>query len=381
MTAAAGLVPGQIRALGITLGALYVHYAWRGLSAQIQARPEIHWATILVAALAWLPGVVALPAYAARRHDLGRKLLWAAAITYPIAILAWPLVAVRDDAARLDFWVHSMPGLAAVAAIITLPRALAWAALFVDTIAVELVMRELGIVVNWETSLVRLLFSVVHSGFFFVLVLVLLHNIDRGNWVMVRSGREQAELAMLQAREEEIARLDRLTHDFVLSLLSAGAEGVPTDKLRVQAETVQRQLSENRPDSDEVGSLEEMVDRIRVRCGGYGVPVETSQIPVGTDLPRQAAIEIEAAVEEAVRNTVRHATGGSRVHIQCAPDGTAVTVEVSDDGPGFDASIVCERLGVTQSILHRMNSLPGGSAQVDSAPGRGTTVTIAWSAP
>ncbi|WP_432559429.1 sensor histidine kinase [Granulicoccus sp. GXG6511] len=374
MTAAAGLAPGQVRAIGITLGALYTLYAVRGVATQLQARPDVVWGTVLVSALVWLPGVAALPAFIVDKVRVGRRLLRLTAFLYPVAILVWPLVAVRDEAARLDFWIHGMPGLAAVSAILTLPRGVAWLALILNNLLVEVVMREIGVVVDWRTTLVRSVFALVYSGFFFVLVLSMLRDINRGNRVLLRSGREQAEASMLQARDEEIVRLDRLTHDFVLSLLSAGAEGVPTDKLRVQAETVQRRLSAGRPDEDETGTVGEVVDRITRRCEGYGVPVIVGAVQREADLPRQAALEIEAAVEEAVRNTVRHASGGSRVLLE--DDG--VTIKVCDDGPGFDPTLVRERLGVSQSILHRMNSLPGGSATIDSAPGRGTTVTIGW---
>lgn len=361
--------------MGITLGALYVLYALRGVVTQLGARPETVWATVLVSTIAWLPGVAALVVFIMDRIRLGRALLWVSAVSYPVAIGLWPLVAVADESSRLDFWIHAMPGLAAVCAIMTMPRAVAWCSLFFYCILVELVMRDLGIVTSWDTTLVRLVFALLHSGFYFVLVLSMLRDINRGNRVLLRSGREQAEVAMLQAREEEIGRLDRHTHDFVLSLLSAGAEGVPSDKLRVQAETVERRLRQLRPDEDEVETAAEMIDRILQRCAGYGIPVHVGDISQETEIPRQAAIEIEAAVEEAVRNTVRHATAGSRVVI----GDHGVTIKICDDGPGFDTGTIRERLGVTQSILHRMNSLPGGTAEIDSAPGRGTTVTIHWS--
>lgn len=182
---------------------------------------------------------------------------------------------------------------------------------------------------------------------------------------------------MMRAREEEIERLDRLTHDFVLSLLSAAAEGVPADKLRVHAETVRRQLGTTRPDEGESDTLEEMVARIRRRCAGYGVPVHARDMRPEAYIARQKAVEIEAAVEEAVRNSVRHSAGGSRVVV----GDHGVTIQILDDGPGFDPGQARERLGVTQSILHRVNSLAGGHAEIDSALGRGTVVTIRWSPP
>lgn len=106
MSAAAGLAPGQYRALGITLGALYGFFAIRGFLIQFQLRPTVSLGPVLVAALATIPGLLALPAFVASRIDLGRAALATVALVYPVAMLLWPLVAVRDESARLDFWIH-----------------------------------------------------------------------------------------------------------------------------------------------------------------------------------------------------------------------------------------------------------------------------------
>jgi signal transduction histidine kinase len=55
-------------------------------------------------------------------------------------------------------------------------------------------------------------------------------------------------------------------------------------------------------------------------------------------------------------------------------------VTVRDDGAGFDADRLDDarragRLGVAQSIIGRMSGI-GGTAVVDSAPGRGTEVEL-----
>lgn len=382
MTASDGLAPSQYRAIGITLGAIYALYAARGVVSEWQFRPAIDWESSLVSALAWVPGVAALVFFVAGSVLWGRRALLVAAISFPLAIVLWPLVGNSNDSARLDFWIHAMPGHAAVAALLTLPRILAWLALLLDCTLVELVLQQVGLVRTWETSLVRLAFTVTVASFFFILVLLTLRQINRSNQAMLRSARDQTEAAMMQARDKEIARLDRLTHDFVLSLLSAAAEGVPTDKLRVQAETARRQLGEARPDEGEVGTVEEMVSRIAARCERYEVPVVASgEWRAEECLPRQAAVEIEAAVEEAVRNTVRHSDGGSRVTItgDRNPSRPAVTIRICDDGPGFDPASVNARLGVSHSILQRIETLPGGRVAIDSAPGQGTVVTIVWS--
>ena len=50
-----------------------------------------------------------------------------------------------------------------------------------------------------------------------------------------------------------------------------------------------------------------------------------------------------------------------------------------DEGVGFDTGSVPQiRLGLRGSILGRMKAVPGGTAEITSRPGHGTTVRIGW---
>jgi signal transduction histidine kinase len=85
--------------------------------------------------------------------------------------------------------------------------------------------------------------------------------------------------------------------------------------------------------------------------------------------------EIETAIYfccvEALQNAARHAPG-SAVRVTLAGSGTEVTFTVADSGPGFDPAAVTAGSGL-QNMSDRLAAL-GGSCQVDSSPGRGTTV-------
>jgi hypothetical protein len=72
---------------------------------------------------------------------------------------------------------------------------------------------------------------------------------------------------------------------------------------------------------------------------------------------------------------VRHA-GTDHAEIRVRRDDDAVTVEVVDEGRGFDPGQVSDhRYGLTRSLTERMTRT-GGSARIVSDPGRGTTVTM-----
>jgi len=82
-------------------------------------------------------------------------------------------------------------------------------------------------------------------------------------------------------------------------------------------------------------------------------------------------------VREAVTNAVRH--GGAR-HIEIrVGTGGGSTLRISDDGAGFDVvrGDKTGRFGLV-SMQERAKEI-GGSLQVHSAPGQGTTVEVVWS--
>ncbi|MGQ0668104.1 MAG: GAF domain-containing sensor histidine kinase [Actinomycetota bacterium] len=92
-------------------------------------------------------------------------------------------------------------------------------------------------------------------------------------------------------------------------------------------------------------------------------------------LASQAEKEVFRISQEAMSNALRH-SGAERVWIRLSMDGDRVSLEVQDDGKGFDplAAGGHARLGLT-SMRERVQLL-GGVLAIDSAPGRGTTVSV-----
>jgi signal transduction histidine kinase len=87
--------------------------------------------------------------------------------------------------------------------------------------------------------------------------------------------------------------------------------------------------------------------------------------------------ELWRVAEEALSNALRHA-GASAVTVRVEMedgDGGRTVLSVADDGTGFDPearSIASRRLGLV-SMRERIEAL-GGTFEIVSAPGRGTTV-------
>jgi signal transduction histidine kinase len=120
-------------------------------------------------------------------------------------------------------------------------------------------------------------------------------------------------------------------------------------------------------------ALREYFERWR---GQSGVATEFSIDP---DLRLRPAIELQLIriIQEALTNVRKHAKA-SNARIEVQRDGEHLRVTISDDGIGFDVTMrprgEFPRFGLT-TMRERAESI-GGALTIDSAPGRGTTITF-----
>ncbi len=96
----------------------------------------------------------------------------------------------------------------------------------------------------------------------------------------------------------------------------------------------------------------------------------------------EAGHALAGAMRQALVNARRHAGAEALRSVTVTGADGALHIEVRDTGRGFDpVAVAPDRMGVATSILARVNGVPGGSAGVRSAPGRGTVVTLEWAEP
>ncbi|HEY3482349.1 MAG TPA: ATP-binding protein, partial [Streptomyces sp.] len=116
---------------------------------------------------------------------------------------------------------------------------------------------------------------------------------------------------------------------------------------------------------------------LRATLAGRVLPVDAVWEPAPL-IPAAAALALVRAAEEALRNAELHSGAASvAVRLSALPGGVMVTI--ADDGAGFDPALVpAARRGVRGSVVERMRAA-GGTAEVRSAAGAGTTVTLRWS--
>ena len=92
-------------------------------------------------------------------------------------------------------------------------------------------------------------------------------------------------------------------------------------------------------------------------------------------LRREAAVALFRIAQEALTNVARHANA-NRVWLRLEADAAEMRLTVRDDGSGFDCAAAearASRLGMT-TMKERMDAA-GGSLALESAPGKGTTLT------
>jgi signal transduction histidine kinase len=186
---------------------------------------------------------------------------------------------------------------------------------------------------------------------------------------------EQAALEQAEALDRDRRRREReylaLLHDTASSTFLAIASGTATDPAAVAGYAARDLaiLTGDTPVDLEAGLREVLARR--------ALPVSAVWEPV-PQVPASAALALVRAAEEALRNAERH-SGADTVSVRLGEGPGGVVVTVSDNGAGFDpARVPPARRGVRGSVVERM-SAAGGTAEISSAPGAGTTVTLRWS--
>ncbi|MFQ6331459.1 sensor histidine kinase [Nocardia sp. CWNU-33] len=341
----------------------------------------------VVLALGWFPVLAAVSLGRSRR--VIRTVAGLAAVSFLAAMAAIPLAYAEPTSDPSTVWVYRVLALGVLAA------ALAWrpplSVIYLIVAAADAALANRAVVAGGTTlSLIGDFARAVGLCAMFLwgstFALASAARVDRESML---ASKRAAAVAGAAARDREQARFAALIHDAVLStLLDASRGGTESPVLRQQAERTLDQLDECRGGDSEPDHLDAQSAigflRSAVHEVNPGVRF-TARRWAGLDdlrLPVDAAGTIAAALAEAVRNSLRHATAPGR-SVQ-----RAVTVTVSaggirvvfrDDGAGFDLDRVpVDRLGIAVSILGRMRQLAGGAGFVESQPGEGTTVTLVW---
>ncbi|MFZ0890583.1 MAG: ATP-binding protein [Candidatus Binataceae bacterium] len=203
---------------------------------------------------------------------------------------------------------------------------------------------------------------------------------------------------LIGAQEDERRRIARELHDDTSQIIGALALGLDTaiatlpagassDRLQEARalavrtlDGIHRMTFDLRPSVlDDLGLFPAIEWYAQRDLERRGIAVRCECDDSGGRLPAEIETALFRAVQEAITNIVKHAHAET-VLIQYVLGEKAVTIEIEDDGEGFDpagiSAIASDGRGLGLAGIRERVELLGGTAVIDSAPGRGTRVVL-----
>jgi signal transduction histidine kinase len=218
---------------------------------------------------------------------------------------------------------------------------------------------------------------------------LILHNIGLSEQLRARLAELRASrLRIVTAQDEERRRIERNIHDGAQQQLVALAIklSITESMIGTDTEGERELLAELREDA--AGAVEELRDLARgiyppllasmglvaaLEAQARKAPVPTSVTADGVGrYPQDVEAAVYFCVLEALQNVAKYAHA-SRAEVRLAASGHGLRFEVTDDGAGFDPQSRGYGTGL-QGMADRLHA-HGGSLDVRSAPGAGTTVS------
>ncbi len=212
-----------------------------------------------------------------------------------------------------------------------------------------------------------------------------------------------AQMRIVEAQEAERSRLAREVHDGPAQALANGIFQVEVverlldrDEMLARAElrllrdilnrelrSVRAFLSQLRPPLLADLGLSGAISDAAQQVGNIiGVQIAVDLDDGLDDLPETVEIVILRVIQEALQNIRKHASATS-VRVRVVREGSGWTVEVRDDGRGFDpdAAPVSGRRNFGLQFMRERADLIGARFEVRSRPDLGTVVRMAIPAP
>jgi signal transduction histidine kinase len=214
-----------------------------------------------------------------------------------------------------------------------------------------------------------------------------------------RIRRRRAELRsehlggrLITAHEDERRRLARELHDDVTQRLA----GLAIEAARAESRSVDGGAAQSIREglvklSEDVHSLSYrlhpsviedlgLVEALRAECDRVArnepVHVDLNSRDIPRQLPPDTALCLFRVAQEALRNVSKHAEA-SKVAVSLQRLDGGLVLWVHDDGIGFDDSAEDRRPSLGLSSMRERVRLLGGKLDIESSPGRGTSVA-AW---
>jgi two-component system sensor histidine kinase UhpB len=207
--------------------------------------------------------------------------------------------------------------------------------------------------------------------------------------------------ALIRAQEDERQRIARELHDDTGQVLTLLLIRMKLLESQPGAEELQPQIEELRglianaidqvrrlalnlrpPTIDQLGLFPALRSLVATftESTGLHVTLELSREPI--TLARERTLAVYRVVQEALTNAAKHA-GAQQVSVAVSRDGDWLVATIRDDGRGFTPETFIGRhrqpaggAGVGLFGMEERARLAGGALSLQSAPGRGASVTL-----
>ena len=230
---------------------------------------------------------------------------------------------------------------------------------------------------------------------------VSLHVVDVTEGLRRESRREHVRLEkqvrelsrrLVLARENERRRIARDFHDQIghtltalKYLIEAGATGGKfdhvLDEIRTLIDQVMGQVTDLTLDLcpaalDRLGLLPALSGDLERFTARTRIQVDLTHAGLERRLPPEVETAAYRVVQEALTNVARHA-GVARATVGIRADEHLLSVEVADEGDGFDVEdTLRRRISAGFSGMRERVTALGGSLTIDSSPGAGTRILV-----
>lgn len=195
---------------------------------------------------------------------------------------------------------------------------------------------------------------------------------------------EEQRSAAVQARFDALR--SQINPHFLFNTLNAASSLLWSDPgkarwILVKLSNILRRLLHGSEDfvplSRELEFIDDYMSLEKTRFGEDTIAFETEIDPRSLDVPVPSMI-LQPLVENAIRHGLSTKTGGGTVRIEAVRDGASLHLSVEDDGMGFSGTHR-EGIGIS-NVRERLKVAYGTKATftIDSAPGRGTSIEIAF---
>jgi len=205
---------------------------------------------------------------------------------------------------------------------------------------------------------------------------------------------------LISAQEQERRRLARDLHDHLGQQMTALRMNIETlraprageedwlarvERIELLAAELDKSIDavawDLRPVALDLGLAAALRNLVQGWTARFQVPAEFAQTG-GDDrrLPEDTAAHLYRIAQEALHNVVKHAQASqANVVLDCREAETTLVIE--DDGRGFAAGQAAPEGGLGLIGMRERAAHLGGTLEVESAPGRGTTVFVRVPAP